>query len=179
MSCKTDLISRLRSLFQITQFSHQYLSLLGSKEKAAPVRTRKGACVLLTRRRSSNVNVVPVEVVLYKVTDDFCQRLYSLGVGNLVHQPHHHVYVAVCRQDTSLNEALFADDLKMQFVTDAVRQLTDELTLGASVPLSEWVNPIYLGEKHSHFLSEISSWQAFEETVLGQILEHSRQLLLN
>lgn len=145
MGCKTDLISRLRSLFQITQFSHQYLSLLSSKEKAAPVRTRKGACVLLTRRRSGNVNVVPVEVMLLKMIDDFCLGLNSLGVGNLVHQSHHDVHIAVCRQDAGLNEALFTDYLKMQFVTDAVRQLTDELTLGASVSLSERVNPIYVG----------------------------------
>jgi hypothetical protein len=54
-----------------------------------------------------------------------------------------------------LNESLFADDFKVKSVPDAVRQLTDELPLYASISLPERINPIYLGEEHCHLVGEI------------------------
>ena len=54
-------------------------------------------------------------------------------------------------QDAGLNESLFADDFKVT-VPDAVRQLTDELPLCASISLRERMNPIYLGVKSTAIL---------------------------
>lgn len=174
-----DLFSRLRSFVQVTQFPHQYLALPNAKEKVAAVGTRKCPRVLLTRGRGGDVDVVPVEVVLRKMIDDFCQGLDSLIVGDLVHQSFHHAYLAVCRRDAGLYETLFADDLEMQFVTDAVRQLADELTLGATVSLPERMNPVDLGEEQGQFAGEISSWQTFEKAILSQDFEHGRQFLFD
>jgi len=54
-------------------------------------------------------------------------------------------------QDAGLNESLFADDFKVT-VPDAVRQLTDELPLCASISLRERMNPIDLGVKSTAIL---------------------------
>jgi hypothetical protein len=58
-------------------------------------------------------------------------------------------------QDAGLNELLFADDFKVKSVPDAVRQLTDQSPLCASISLRERMNPIHLGEEHCHLVREI------------------------
>src|ERR1700683_4471741 len=67
----------------------------------------------------------------------------------------------------------------MKFVPNAIRQLTDELTLGASISLSERMNPVYLGEQNPHLVSEIFPREAFQEIIPNKILKHRCQLALN
>jgi len=159
-------------LFRSFRFPTKMRFSSSRKKKLVPSPTGECAGIVLSWRGRCQVDIVPAKLTSIKMHDHFCQRLDALCVRDFVKQTLHHRDIAVRGKDAGLDEALFAYHLKMQFESQAVGQLTHELPLCSAISLSKRMDSIYLGKQTGNPASKFSPWQAFEKTLVSQLVEY-------